>query len=230
MNTFLEWAPRAQRALFEREVGPQVPFLCPHRADEAHLAPQVEHRPPLESQPTREDIQQVYRCFDCYNSTPMCEACLVHKHIDNPFHRIEVWDINLELWRRESLGSLQSFALNLGHAGKACPSQTRLRPMTIVHEHGIASMRVRFCACLPVGERHVEPDPLQLLRYGLFPGTWKQPDTAYTTNGLRDYHLLSLQCQLTALDYMVYLRRCTDNVIIEETSVSFQLAGGSACG
>lgn len=226
MNTFIQWAPRAQRTLFEREVGPRLPFRCPHGADtphHAHFAPEVEKCPPLESQPEGEQSLLVYRCLDCYNATSMCESCLVDKHKDNPFHRIEVWDRHLEFWQRESLGTLKSFVINLGHGREACPAQTRLRPMQIVHEHGIASMNVRFCACLLEGERQAAPDPLQVLRYGLFPGTWKQPDSAYTINGLRDYHLLTLQCQITGIDYTAYLRRSEDNVILDETPVSLNV-------
>ncbi|TBU36730.1 hypothetical protein BD309DRAFT_1068674 [Dichomitus squalens] len=51
----------------------------------------------------------------------------------------------------------------------------------------------------------VVPEPVQLLRFGLFPGTWLRPSTVYTINGLRDYHLLSLQCQITG--YLRYKGR-----------------------
>ncbi|RPD55070.1 hypothetical protein L227DRAFT_475895, partial [Lentinus tigrinus ALCF2SS1-6] len=77
--------------------------------------------------------------------------------------------------------------------------------MTITHERGIVPMKVRFCGC-PTGEDgKPEPDPLQLLRFGLFPGTWKEPRAAYTITGLRDYDLLSAQCQISGHDYSAYL-------------------------
>ncbi|KAI1796811.1 hypothetical protein LXA43DRAFT_879378 [Ganoderma leucocontextum] len=90
--------------------------------------------------------------------------------------------------------------------------------MTIVHEHGIIEMKVRFCVCLAEGERFTVPEPIQLLRFGLFPGTWKQPRTAFTINGLRDYHLLSVQCQITGIDFAVYLQRSTDSVLAHEVT------------
>ena len=63
-------------------------------------------------------------------------------------------------------------------------------------------------------------EPIQLLSYGLFPGTWAQPRAAFTINGLRDYHLLSLQAQISAHDYIKYLQRTTDNVAPDTVPVS----------
>lgn len=118
-----------------------------------------------------------------------------------------------------SLGELKDFVLNLGHGGERCHSDT-VRTMTIVHEHGISEMKVRFCICPPDGETSAVPEPVQLLRFGLFPGSWKQPRTAFTINGLRDYHLLSLQCQITGIDFARYLQRSTNNVEPDEVTVS----------
>ncbi|KAI0730475.1 hypothetical protein C8Q76DRAFT_613044 [Earliella scabrosa] len=205
MKTFLEWAKRAQRALFAREAGPSLPLQCPRAHD-------------VKSDPQAAVQAKVYRCFDCYNAHPMCAACIMEDHVANPFHRIEVWDPTLAFWARMSLGDLEAFAINLGHQGEPCSTQPNVRTMTIVHEHGIVGMKVRFCACPAPGELFAVPEPLQLLRFGLFPGSWKRPETAYTVNGLRDYHLLSLQCQITGIDYATYLRRSTDNVIPSDTT------------
>ncbi|KAI1785018.1 hypothetical protein LXA43DRAFT_976457 [Ganoderma leucocontextum] len=90
--------------------------------------------------------------------------------------------------------------------------------MTIVHDHGIIEMKVRFCDCIAEGGRFPIPVPMQLLRFGLFPGTWKEPRTAFTINGLRDYHLLSVQCQITGIDFTTYLQRCTDNVLSKDVT------------
>ncbi|KAI1785592.1 hypothetical protein LXA43DRAFT_899410 [Ganoderma leucocontextum] len=90
--------------------------------------------------------------------------------------------------------------------------------MTIVHEHGIIEMKVRFCDCIPKGDKFPIPEPIQLLRFGLFPGTWKEPRTAFTINGLRDYHLLSVQCQITGIDFATYLQQCTDNVLSKDVT------------
>ncbi|TFK79239.1 hypothetical protein K466DRAFT_505889, partial [Polyporus arcularius HHB13444] len=86
--------------------------------------------------------------------------------------------------------------------------------LTITHEHGIDEFDVHFCAC-PAPLVAVE-QPIQLLSFGLFPGTWSQPQAAFTINGLRDYHLLFLQAQMSVHDYIKYLQRSTDNVASDD--------------
>ena len=131
-----------------------------------------------------------------------------------------MWTDAASFWKRMSLGQLDAFVLNLGHAGEECPAQDYVRRMTIVHEHGIIEMKVRFCNCVAKGDKFRMPEPMQLLRFGLFPGTWKEPHTAFTINGLRDYHLLSVQCQITGIDFATYLQRSTDNVLSKDVTVS----------
>ena len=60
----------------------------------------------------------------------------------------------------------------------------------------------------------------QLLQMGLYPASWKRPRTAFTLHVLRSYHLLSLQSQISALDYFTYLKRTTDNVAPDSVPVS----------
>ncbi|KAH9849133.1 hypothetical protein C2E23DRAFT_738021 [Lenzites betulinus] len=83
--------------------------------------------------------------------------------------------------------------------------------MTVIHDHGIHKMAIKYCRCRQ-GDNPVLPEPLQLIRFGLFPGSWDCPETAYAINTLRDYHLLSMQLPITAMDYVAYLRRTTDSV------------------
>ena len=144
----------------------------------------------------------------------------MRQHAQNPFHRIETWSYKRRFWERGHLGTVIGFALNLGHLGKPCQAY-RLPPcpMTIVHDHGIIPMKVRFCGCTDQETRDVVPDTVQLLRFGLFPGSWERPETAFTMNALRSYHLLSLQCGVTGLDYTKYLRRCTDMVNPDSVTV-----------
>ncbi|KAI1785585.1 hypothetical protein LXA43DRAFT_899423 [Ganoderma leucocontextum] len=194
-------APQAQRAMFVRDAGPLNPIKCP--------PPHCQELP---------KGKPAYRCVDCYHAPVVCEDCIVRDHLHNPFHRIEVWSDAMSFWERMSLSQLDGFVLNLGHAGEKCPSQDGLRTMTIVHEHGIIKMKVRLCDCIPKGDKFPIPEPIQLLHFGLFPGTWKAPRTAFTINGLRDYHLLSVQCQITGIDFATYLQRCTDNVLSKDVT------------
>ena len=65
----------------------------------------------------------------------------------------------------------------------------------------------------------VTPEPMQLLRLGLYPASWSTPRTAFNLNMMKDFHLLSLQANVTAQDFHTYLMRSTDNVSSAEVPV-----------
>ena len=187
-----------------------------------HTCPSSNHNVAVEIAAQRQDKPRrhtLFRCFDCYHAKAVCRACIVYDHSQNPFHRVDVWNEALRFWERMSLGSLDEFVINLGHGGLPCSYQRHERPMTITHERGIASMKVRFCACPGGEEGEPVPDAIQLLRFGLFPGSWKEPRSAYTIHTLRDYDLLAAQCGVSAWDFSAYLRRSTDNVLPESVKV-----------
>ncbi|KAI9062143.1 hypothetical protein FKP32DRAFT_1574418 [Trametes sanguinea] len=102
--------------------------------------------------------------------------------------------------------------IRLGHQGEACYVSPGPRKVTVVHDHGIHTAAISFCHCPTATDSPFRPESLQLIDFGLFPGSWQHPLTAFTINGLRNYHLLSLQSTITALDYVSYLRRSTDSV------------------
>ncbi|KAM5532217.1 hypothetical protein V8D89_014117 [Ganoderma adspersum] len=115
-----------------------------------------------------------YPCFDCY-------------------HAPIVWEPELGFWQHHSLSLLKNFILNLGHGSKPCNVTNKdLRPITLIHRQGIAQMRVQFCTCPQDDMKDPVPDMSQLLRFGLFPGSWDVPWSAFSINGLCNYHLLSL--------------------------------------
>ncbi|PIL33158.1 hypothetical protein GSI_04608 [Ganoderma sinense ZZ0214-1] len=199
LESFLKCAIVAQNDLLAREACPDAPTTCPGSCKK-------DLEPPF------------YRCFDCFHPPMVCEGCIIRDHVHNPFHRIEVWDPAVRFWQRRSLGSLDKFILNLGHSGKPCTLTTKNpRPMTIIHGQGVTQMKVLFCACPEDDTKAAVPDMSQLLRFGLFPGSWDVPRSAFSVNGLRDYHLLSVQCQITGHDFMKFLQRSTDNVVPAET-------------
>ena len=114
--------------------------------------------------------------------------------------------------------------LDLGHPlGVQCPFghvRPKARIVTIVHDHGIHDYPVNFCACPESLTDQAMPDALQLIRHGLWPGSWRKPLTAFTVSVLRDHQLLSLQAQMSTHDYFEYLRRTTNMVSPEDASVS----------
>ncbi|PSS00733.1 hypothetical protein PHLCEN_2v4114 [Hermanssonia centrifuga] len=130
-------------------------------------------------------------------------------------HTIE-WDAEHQFWVRRSLGHL-GMVLELGHGGARCPKTlATTRKMTVVHEHGVWPMNVRFCGC-PEGDGAPNPDAYQLLGAGLWPASWKQPLTAFSMSVMREFHLLSVQANTNAYDYFRYLQRTTDNITPDET-------------
>ncbi|KAI0744400.1 hypothetical protein C8Q76DRAFT_604248 [Earliella scabrosa] len=132
---------------------------------------------------------------------------LVHALV--PFHRILLWDHQHGFWQKVDAEAV-GLRLYTGHQGNRCPHISRApRRMVIVHEHGIHKIPVSFCECItPLSAA----SPIQLLRLGLYPGTWTSPRTAFTLNVMKDYHLLSLQANVSAQDFHTYLTRCTDNI------------------
>ncbi|EMD36363.1 hypothetical protein CERSUDRAFT_52053 [Gelatoporia subvermispora B] len=128
-----------------------------------------------------------YRCTDCVLPPLLCSGCTVQGHKHNPFHRQEKWDVGKACWIRQTLGEL-GLVINLWHRGDRClAALPDARRVTVVH------------------------NALQLIAHGLWPGTWEKPATVFTVEVLKDFHLMSLQAQITAQDFYQYLRRRTDN-------------------
>ncbi|KAI0741135.1 hypothetical protein C8Q76DRAFT_608959 [Earliella scabrosa] len=205
MHQFLyRWAARAQKAVLEREAGPRYPVSCE------------------DCSCTLTNAERVYRCFDCFDPALQCQSCAVRSHRRNPFHRFDEWDPTLGFWSRRSLGELPDeprLVLNLGHSGgDPCPlgGANASRPLVVVHSHGVHKFNVRFCRCTDPATRDQVPPPLQLIRAGLWPGSWERPETAYTIAGLRDHQLLAMQSQISTHDFVNYLVRLTNNVCPED--------------
>lgn len=53
---------------------------------------------------------------------------------------------------------------------------------------------------------------MQIIRAGMWPGSWILPQTVFTMQVLRDFSLLTLQGTISAHDYWQYLIRSTDNI------------------
>ena len=69
--------------------------------------------------------------------------------------------------------------------------------LIIVSSTGIFKRKVKWCCC-PNG-----PEPfVQLLRYKLFPASFKRPETAFTYEVLDHFHLDALECKTAAMNFM----------------------------
>ncbi|KAI0706563.1 hypothetical protein C8Q76DRAFT_630169 [Earliella scabrosa] len=202
-------------------------FLA-HHAQQA-LEELLEHERPPSSQdvcafcdtqlgiPARDaGVEQArYRCRDCYSQPDLCSRCILTVHKFSPFHRLLRWDQRQLFWQRASTSEL-GMRLYAGHGGRPCPLISRRpRMMVIVHEHGVGHYPVSLCECLQQPDSDTTlrtPEPIQLLRLGLYPASWTTPRTAFSLNLMNSYHLLSLQANVTAQDFYTYLTRTADNV------------------
>ena len=197
MRQFIDkWAAPAFEHLLGREAGPDN-MLCTRCEQEG--SGDVRARP-------------LYRCQNCFQLPPSCARCLVAVHHHAPFHSVQKWTDEQGFWSRTELGEL-GLEICLGHGGARCPVAVRAaRPMTIVHDHGVCGIHVCFCECIHLQDSTALSDSMQLIDYGLFGASWEIPKTAFTIRTLKSFHLLSLQSQLTAHDFVAFLKRATDNV------------------
>lgn len=167
----------------------------------------------------------LFRCLDCPLSLPQCSVCVLASHKARPFDRIRQWCPKCHLWVKATIPELD-FVLYLGHEGEPCPStpthldgsldtDSRLKEMLIIHEHGQISVRALFCQCT----KPRVSQAIQLLEAGLWPATWLEPRTAITLATLETFHSLSLLAHVNVLDYVAHLNRLTDAVCSEDVKV-----------
>jgi hypothetical protein len=112
---------------------------------------------------------------------------------------------------------LDNCAIQLCHIGEHTPcSWSRSDQIfRIIHTNGIHTTKLRFCGCPGA------PDNLtQLMCAELFPSTPSDPRSAYTFAVLKDFHMHNLQSKCGAFDYILSLRRLTDNVFTNKVPVS----------
>lgn len=76
--------------------------------------------------------------------------------------------------------------------------------VTIVHKNGVHELPCVPCLC-----HHAAPDDILFMRQQLFPATAHDIRTAFTFDGLRTFHMLTLEGKMTAYTYYRVLRRLT---------------------
>src|SRR5262245_4669702 len=126
----------------------------------------------------------------------------------------QVWDSDHGYFMRHDLSAL-GFVIHLGHNGERCPNSAHDVFFTVVDSNGVHSTKLSFCGCIGSGERFE-----QLARARLFPGTTRDPRTAFTFTVLKEFHLHNLESKKAAYDYLGALRRLSDNVFTADVSVS----------
>jgi hypothetical protein len=85
---------------------------------------------------------------------------------------------------------------------------------TITDLNGVHGTMVQFCEC--AGNRdHV----IQLMGEDLYPQTLEDPRSAFSYAVLKDHYLHSMQGKVSDQDYVIALRRKTDNVFTSDVPV-----------
>ena len=215
MSEFLsKYARESSNALHAREA---VPFTFPT----------------CESCCQRSDT--VYRCDSCFNPPIYCADCMKTTHTQSPFHVLCKITRDSTYWAPCSLGDL-GFILCLGHGGVPCGllDPKGARTITVMHDRGICKMPVLFCSCfkssaslndpkgkVDISDLKAKPDAVQLIEAGLWPASWKRPQSAFTMDVMRKFRLLSVQAHTNAHDFMQCIRRLTDEVFPDDVKVRF---------
>ena len=162
--------------------------------------------------------KRIAQCDGCFQYPPSCISCFISHHRYNPFHWVLLWDHAKRYWRKCEYTDLsEDCAVQLGHAGECvtCPWSKSAIRFRVIHTNGVHTTKLRFCGCLAA------PDKLtQLMHAKLFPGTPSDPRSAYTFAVLKEFHMHNLQSKCGAFDYIVSLRRLTDNVFTNKVPVS----------
>ncbi|KAJ6547992.1 hypothetical protein DFH09DRAFT_926685 [Mycena vulgaris] len=150
-----------------------------------------------------------HRCRDCFGGGELvCKGCLLLRHKQLPFHRIQEW--TGVFFKRRTLKEL-GLRIQLGHwheRHRSCPNPTPSAggAFVIVNDVGVHEVALDYCGCATSGTQTV-----QLLRAGLYPATTTNPRSAATVNVLRRFHLLSFESKCSAYEFYYSLARETDN-------------------
>ncbi|TFY55526.1 hypothetical protein EVJ58_g8192 [Rhodofomes roseus] len=153
-----------------------------------------------------------FRCRDCLDGRMYCQSCILCQHRALPFHRMEQWQADTQYFAKINLKSL-GLRIQLGHPpGETCvnPEKAFGDDFVVLDVSGIHCVGLDFCGCA-----HEQSRTAQLLRARLFPATPTNPKTAATFSLLRQFHLLSIQANVSGFEFHATLARLTDNTGVD---------------
>ncbi|KAI0055808.1 hypothetical protein BV25DRAFT_1788459, partial [Artomyces pyxidatus] len=153
------------------------------------------------------DVPSDIRCRECAGGELTCSECACRRHLRMPLHNMERWTGSFFV--RVELVDL-GLEIQLGHPpGISCPYRTSpRRDFTVLHTNGIHRVKLFFCDC---GASAGVSCWKQVRRFGWWPATPLEPQSAATHDVLKHFHLLSLQGKTTGYDYYRALELLTDN-------------------
>ncbi len=178
------------------------------------LAPE---RPPGMGDPCECKVNGAVRicyCKECGPRSTCCTTCFVDRHRFLTNHWAEVWNRNfLERKDISELGHVISYGHDL--EGGRCKNAP-ITDFILVDLNGVHRTKASFCVCIA----NRLPDKVdQLLSAQVFPGTLKSPAVGFTFRLLEDFHLQTLTSKKSPYDYMMALRRKTNNSFVGDVPV-----------
>lgn len=163
------------------------------------------------------DIARVvlYRCRDCLGGAMLCGTCCVTTHQRTPFHHLERWTGSY--FQRTSLAAL-GLSLYCGHSGNPCPQHRagRRHNVQVVDASGSERFAIYECCC---GKSRGRTFAQQLVSIRLFPGTHKDPQTAFTFKALKEFQIFNFCGKISLWDYFATIRRKSNGTNSREVAV-----------
>ncbi|KAJ7857401.1 hypothetical protein B0H13DRAFT_1902265 [Mycena leptocephala] len=159
----------------------------------------------------------LYRCQDCFKPRMCCRRCIISKHGDNPFHRLEIWTgkhferVRWEDSENDEPRLVLQTCLKTG--AERCPEVTdkAVRSQTV-------TLRLRIL-CVHAGRgAPVLPHWEQFLALGLFPASYSTPKTVFTWTVMKEFHIHCLTSKKSPYDYVKALCKLTDNAFAPDVT------------
>jgi hypothetical protein len=164
------------------------------------------------------DLRLVH-CQECFQSSPACRRCFMLSHRQIRWHWAWIWDIKKGMYSSvdysDVLPESADAVIQLGHSqdDKPCSLNEEPQAIIVVHSNGVHNTKIRFCFCSDTDRA------VQLTRAGLFPGSPTYPQTAFTFAVLKQFQYHTRQSRCSSFDWIVALRRMTDDVSLHRVSV-----------
>ncbi|KAJ7100504.1 hypothetical protein C8R44DRAFT_642046 [Mycena epipterygia] len=163
----------------------------------------------------------IFRCQECFKTPLCCQQCIVHKHQDTPFHRVEKWE-----GKYFSRVSLKDLGLVLQTCPNMKPGTLRCTQvstksvarieMTLGEHNRFHDVYVETCGCVETTGAQLLPLWRQLMAVQLFPASFKSPRTVFTWMVMKQFHIHCLASKKSAYNYIKALCKLTDNAFAHD--------------
>lgn len=157
---------------------------------------------------------ELYNCLSCFGTSWLCRRCILSAHRENPFHRVDFWDITKKCRvsvSLESIGLIISFKDPNGDSCRCKLTTSNSRTLEVLHLNGLHTVRYKSCTCKTSLKGYVSPE--MLLTERLYPATGQRPNRAFTFEVLEEYDNMNLYGHVNIKQFLdAKLKNMNDNV------------------